>query len=96
MIRREKKDVSIELPSKTRVIVPQICDLKQYKKVEEDLVSYLINMKNRSRQQAERVSQVEQLARIEYCKQEAVKANIPDSTYIYIPIVIYIGPTRPL
>ena len=77
MIRREKKDVLAELPDKTRVIIPQMCDLKQYKKVEDDLISYLIESKNRSKLQAERISQVEALAKIEYLKQEAVKAKLP-------------------
>ena len=77
MIRREKKDVLTELPDKTRVVVPQICDLKAYKKVENDLVNYLIESKNKSKLVAERISQVEQLAKVEYCKQEAVKAKMP-------------------
>lgn len=77
MIRREKRDVLAELPDKTRVIVPQICDLKAYKKVEDDLISYLIESKNRSRLQAERSNSVEQLTKVEYCKQEAVKAKLP-------------------
>ena len=76
MIRREKKDVLTELPDKTRVVVPQICDLKAYKKVENDLVNYLIESKNKSKLMAERISQVEQLAKVEYCKQEAVKAKM--------------------
>lgn len=77
MIRREKKDVLTELPDKTRVIVPQICDLKEYKKVENDLVNYLIETKNKTRLSAEKINQVEQLAKIEYLKQEAVKTKIP-------------------
>lgn len=77
MIRREKKDVLAELPDKTRIVVPQSCDLKQYKKAEDNLVSYLIETKNKSKLQAERSGQVEQLTMIEYCKQEAVKAKLP-------------------
>src|SRR4030066_1237078 len=63
MIRREKKDVLTELPDKTRVVVPQICDLKAYKKVEDDLINYLIESKNKSKLAAEKISQVEQLAK---------------------------------
>jgi len=77
MIRREKKDVLAELPDKTRVVVPQICDLKAYKKVEDDLINYLIESKNKSKLAAEKISQVEQLAKVEYAKQEAVKAKLP-------------------
>ena len=77
MIRREKKDVLTELPDKTRVVVPQICDLKAYKKVEDNLINYLIESKNKSKLAAEKISQVEQLAKVEYCKQEAVKAKLP-------------------
>src|SRR3972149_6542024 len=77
MCRREKKDVLAELPDKTRVVVPQICDLKEYKRVEDNLVKYLIESKNKSKLQAEIINQVEQLAKIEYCKQEAVKAKLP-------------------
>ena len=77
MIRREKKDVLTELPDKTRVVVPQICDLKAYKKVEDDLINYLIESKNKSKLAAEKISQVEQLAKVEYAKQEAVKAKLP-------------------
>jgi len=77
MCRREKKDVLAELPDKTRVVVPQICDLKEYKKIEDNLVKYLIESKNKSKLQAEKINQVEQLAKIEYCKQEAVKAKLP-------------------
>jgi len=77
MIRREKKDVLTELPDKTRVVVPQICDLKEYNKVEDDLINYLIESKNKSKLIAEKISQVEQLVKLEYCKQEAVKAKMP-------------------
>lgn len=77
MIRREKRDVLTELPDKTRIVIPQVCDLKAYKKVENDLISYLIEYKNKSKLQAERSNSVEQLAKIEYCKQEAVKAKLP-------------------
>ncbi len=77
MIRREKKDVLKELPDKTRIVIPQVIDLKEYKKIEEDLIKYLIEEKNKSELQAERISQVEQLAKIEYLKQEAVKAKLP-------------------
>jgi len=76
MIRREKKDVLTELPDKTRVVVPQICDLEAYKNVEDDLINYLIESKNKSKLKAERISQVEQLVKVEYCKQEAVKAKM--------------------
>jgi len=77
MIRREKKDVLTELPDKTRIVVPQICDLKEYNRVENDLKKYLIESKNKTKLAAERISQVEQLAKIEYLKQEAVKAKLP-------------------
>ena len=77
MIRREKKDVLAELPDKTRIVVPQMCDLKEYRKVEENLISYLIESRNKTKLQAERSGQVEQLTMIEYCKQEAVKAKLP-------------------
>ena len=77
MIRREKKDVLTELPDKTRVVVPQICDLKEYNRVENDLKKYLIESKNKTKLAAERIYKVEQLAKIEYCKQEAVKAKLP-------------------
>lgn len=77
MIRREKRDVLAELPDKTRVVVPQICDLKAYKRVEDNLINYLIESKNKSRLQAERSNSVEQLTKIEYAKQEAVKAKLP-------------------
>lgn len=77
MIRREKKDVLKELPDKMRVVVPQEVDLKEYKKIEDDLIQYLVENKNKSKLQAEKISQVEQLAKIEYCKQEAVKAKLP-------------------
>ncbi len=77
MIRREKKDVLKDLPDKLRIVIPQEIDLKEYKKAEDDLINYLIENKNKSIQQAERINQVEQLARIEYCKQEAIKAKLP-------------------
>jgi len=75
MLRREKKDVLTELPDKTRTIIPLEIDLKQYKKVEDNLKKYLIEIKNKTEKQANIT--VEQLAKIEYCKQEAVKAKIP-------------------
>lgn len=75
MLRREKKDVLTELPDKTRVIIPLEIDLKQYKKVEDNLKKYLIEVKNRTEESVSNT--VEALAMIEYCKQEAVKAKIP-------------------
>ncbi len=77
MLRREKKEVLKELPDKIRVIIPQEVDLKEYKKVENDLIKYLIEFKNKTVLQAEKISQVEQLVKIEYCKQEAVRAKLP-------------------
>ena len=76
MVRREKKDVLAELPDKTRIVIPLEVDLKEYKKVEDDLVNYLIENKSKTALQAIAVSQVEQLAKVEYCKQEAVKAKL--------------------
>ncbi len=77
MVRREKRDVLAELPDKSRVVIPQTCDLKMYKKAEEDLINYLIENKNKTKTQAEKSGEVEQFAMIEYCKQEAVKAKLP-------------------
>ncbi len=77
MVRREKKDVLAELPGKTRIVIPQVCDLKMYKKVEDNLINYLIENKNKTKTQAEKSGKVEQFAMIEYCKQEAVKAKLP-------------------
>lgn len=74
MLRREKKDVLTELPDKTRTIIPLTIDLTQYSKVENDLKKYLIEIKNRTERQANIA--IEQLAKIEYCKQEAVKAKL--------------------
>ncbi len=77
MLRREKKDVLKELPDKTRIVIPQEIDMIEYKKVEDDLISYLMEEKNKSRLQAEKINQVAQLAQVEYCKQEVVKAKLP-------------------
>lgn len=74
MLRREKKDVLTELPDKTRTIIPLTIDLTQYSKVENDLKKYLIEIKNRTERQANIA--IEQLAKIEYCKQEAVKVKL--------------------
>ena len=77
MIRREKKDVLKELPDKTRCIIPQEIDLTEYNIIENDLINYLIESKNKSKQQAEKINQVEQLAKIEYLKQQVVREKLP-------------------
>ncbi len=75
MIRREKKEVLTDLPDKLRQVIPIECNLEVYKEAEDNFTSYLIEMRNKSRDEAFRVSQVEMLAKIEYLKQEAVKAK---------------------
>ena len=77
MIRRLKKDVLKELPDKMRIIVPQEINMKEYKRIEDDLINYLIEEKNKSKLQAEKINLVSQLSRIEYLKQETVKAKLP-------------------
>lgn len=77
MIRRLKRDVLSELPDKQRSALLQKVNLKSYKRVEADLVAYLMEEKGVKKEKAEKTAIVAQLAKIEYCKQEAVKAKIP-------------------
>lgn len=75
MIRRLKKDVLKELPTKIRTVIPVDIDLYEYKKAEKDLFSFVQKMKeetNYYKAAARRTKAKEGLALVERCKQAAV------------------------
>lgn len=77
MVRRLKKDVLKDLPPKQRTVLLQKVDLRAYNKVEENLAKWLVDNKAMEVVKAiDKVNKAEQIMRIEYCKQEAVKAKI--------------------
>lgn len=76
MIRHLKQDVLKDLPEKQRNIIPIEIDMNEYKKVEDDLLNWLVEFKEYDLEQVRKISQVEQLAKIEYCKQVAVKGKL--------------------
>ncbi len=78
MVRRLKEDVLDELPPKQRTPLLQQVDLTAYNKVEENLAKWLIDNKDFDALEAvKKVGKCGQLMKIEYCKQEAVKAKYP-------------------
>lgn len=77
MVRRLKKDVLKDLPPKQRTVLLQKVDLRSYNKVEENLAKWLVDNKSMEAVKAvDKVNKAEQIMRIEYCKQEAVKAKM--------------------
>ena len=67
MIRRRKSDVLTELPPKQRQVIPVQIDMKQYKEMENSLVSFL----QKSNGVMTSADQANVLAQIERCKQAA-------------------------
>lgn len=73
MIRRFKKDVLTELPEKTRAMVPVLLDNEaEYRQVERDLKAWL---KSQGREAALQ-NATTGIAKIEYCKQVALKGKL--------------------
>lgn len=79
MIRRLKKDVLKDLPTKIRTVIPVDINLKEYKKAEKDLFSFIQKMKgelDHDKAAARIVKAKEGLALIERCKQAAVVGKL--------------------
>ncbi len=75
MIRRKKADVLTDLPDKIRSFLPMELDnTREYDKAENDFVEWVRGIKGDKA--AERVSNAEQLAKIEALKQLAVKGKL--------------------
>jgi len=78
MIRRLKKDVLPELPSKTFSFVPlQLHNPREYEAAERDFIGYI--KETRGQEIADRMSNAEVLAQIEVLKQLAVKGKLKQS-----------------
>jgi SWI/SNF-related matrix-associated actin-dependent regulator of chromatin subfamily A-like protein 1 len=78
MIRRLKKDVLPELPSKAFSFVPiQLHNPKEYEAAERDFIGYITETKGKV--VADRMSNAEVLSQIEVLKQLAVKEKLPEA-----------------
>lgn len=77
MIRREKKDVLLELPDKTRTVVNLDIDMSEYLYASDRLVDWLVLNKNVTYEEAsEKVAKAEGFLKLEYLKYIAVKHKI--------------------
>ena len=78
MIRRLKKDVLPDLPSKVFSYVPiQLCNYKEYRAAERDFIGFIKETKGKVA--AERASNAETLVQIETLKQLAVKGKLQET-----------------
>lgn len=78
MIRRLKKDVLKELPSKTRTVVPlglKKKDMKNYQEAEQDIIKWL--RENKSITKAKRAKKAEKLVQMGYLKRLSAELKIP-------------------
>ncbi len=75
MLRRKKADVLVDLPDKIRSFLPmELSNGKEYAKAESDFIQWTREIKGDKA--AERISNAEQLAKIEALKQLAVKGKM--------------------
>jgi len=74
MLRRLKKDVLTQLPLKQRQVIPMECDLTEYNKAEDDLISWM-KENGYGKDKIFCAMNAEIITRIEYLKQIAVKAK---------------------
>ena len=75
MIRRRKKDVLKDLPPKTRTIIPlEIDNRKEYTQAENEFIEWV--KKNRGEKAAKKASHAEEITKMEYLKQIAIKGKM--------------------
>ena len=78
MVRRLKKDVLKDLPPKTRTVLPVEINLSDYKKAEQDFLSYVARLRGATAAE-KRDSRAEGLAKVERLKQAAAVGKIGEA-----------------